>query len=132
MMLHRRFRRVLASLLAIALFSLQAAPLQAAMMGTGELLQLEQGLVDRQQLNSLMARDDVREQLTRMGVDADQASERVAAMSDEEVRQLNGHLEELPAGGSILGAVLLIFVVFVITDMLGATDIFPFVDPIER
>ncbi len=132
MKLHKRFRQALASLLAIALFTLQAAPLQAAMMGTGELLQLEQGRVDRQQLNSLMQRDDVREQLTLMGVDADQARERVAAMSDEEVRQLNGHLSELPAGGDIVGIVLLLFIVFVITDMLGATDIFSFVHPIER
>ncbi len=131
MKLHKGFKQALASLLAIALFSLQAAPLQAAMMGTGELLQLEQGHIERQQLNSLMARDDVREQLTLMGVDADQARERVAAMSDEEVRQLNGHLSELPAGGDILGVAVLIFVIFVITDMLGATDIFSFVDPID-
>jgi hypothetical protein len=52
-------------------------------------------------------------------------------MTDQEVARLNQHLAELPAGGDVLGVILILFIVFIITDMLGATDIFPFVKPVN-
>jgi hypothetical protein len=47
------------------------------------------------------------------------------------VQQLNNHLTELPAGGDILGLAVLVFLVFVLTDVIGATDIFPFIHPVK-
>jgi hypothetical protein len=55
----------------------------------------------------------------------------VAALTDAEVARLNQRIAELPAGGDVLGVILLIFIIFVITDAIGATDIFPFVDPVR-
>ena len=66
-----------------------------------------------------------------MGVDADQVKQRVAQMTDQEVATLNQRVGDLPAGGDVLGVVLLVFIVFVITDAIGATDIFPFVHPVR-
>lgn len=57
--------------------------------------------------------------------------QRVAAMTNAEVAQLTTELDELPAGRGLLGAAVLIFVVFVITDAIGATDIFTFVRPVN-
>jgi len=51
---------------------------------------------------------------------------RVAAMTDEEAAQLAAQLDSLPAGGSIVGAIVLVFLVLLITDILGFTKIFPF------
>ena len=77
-----------------------------------------------------MAREDVAGQLQDVGVDANDALMRVDRMTDREVAYLNQQLGELPAGGGIIGAAVIVFIVLVITDVIGATDIFPFVRPV--
>jgi hypothetical protein len=52
-------------------------------------------------------------------------------MTQDEVAQLNQQINQLPAGGDGLGIVILVFLVFVITDVIGATDIFPFIHPVR-
>ncbi|MCW8919809.1 MAG: PA2779 family protein [Gammaproteobacteria bacterium] len=131
MSLIHKLKRVIALLLVTALIGGQALPLQAAMIGTDTLLQQHQSQLDREQLVGLLERDEVRQQLVALGVDVADASERVAQLTDSEVQQLNGRLAELPAGGDVLGLVVLVFLVFVITDVIGATDIFPFIHPVK-
>lgn len=126
-----KFKRVISLLLVTALIGGQALPLQAAMIGTDTLLQQHQSQLDREQLVQLLERDDVQQQLVALGVDVADASERVAQLTDSEVQQLNGRLAELPAGGDVLGVVVLVFLIFVITDVIGATDIFPFIHPVN-
>ena len=102
------------------------------MVGTGELLQSQQVQSDRADLEVLLDRDDVRTQLIDMGVDVEAAKLRISQLTDTELATLGQHMAELPAGGnSVLGALLLIFIVFVITDVIGATDIFPFIHPVR-
>jgi hypothetical protein len=74
----------------------------------------------------LLDRADVRAQLQAYGVDAADVKTRVAAMTDEEAAQLAAQLDSLPTGGSIVGAIVLVFLVLLITDILGFTKIFPF------
>jgi hypothetical protein len=52
-------------------------------------------------------------------------------MTGDEIAQLNQQINELPAGGDILGILVLVFIIFVITDVIGATDIFPFIHPVN-
>jgi len=77
-----------------------------------------------------MARDDVRSEFARLGVDPEEAESRIAALSDEEAAQLAANIEQAPAGegalGAIIGAGVLIFLVLLITDILGLTDVFGF------
>lgn len=103
----------------------------AGMVGTEQLLVAEQVQMDRVQLLATLSRADVKQQLGEMGVDPLQAAERVARMTDAEIAALSEGLADLPAGSGVLGAVVLIFVVFVITDVIGATDIFPFIHPVN-
>lgn len=105
-------------------------PVQAAMVTTPDVLQSQQSEYDRQQLVELMDRADVQQQLLDYGVAPEQVQDRVSKMTDAEVAQLNAQIADMPAGG-ILGAILLIFVVFVITDVIGATDIFSFIHPVR-
>ncbi len=105
-------------------------PVQAAMVTTPDVLQSQQSEYDRQQLVELLDREDVQKQLLDYGVAPEQVKERVNNMTDAEVAQLNDQIADMPAGG-ILGAILLIFVVFVITDVIGATDIFSFIHPVN-
>ncbi|WP_156925500.1 DUF6627 family protein [Thioalkalivibrio paradoxus] len=104
-----------------------AAPLQASMVGTGSLIEQEQAQAEREQLLAMLEREDVQRQLQAMGVTEADAAVRIARMTDAEVRMLNERLAELPAGAGALGVLVFLFLVFVITDALGVTDIFPFV-----
>ncbi|WP_044412549.1 DUF6627 family protein [Thiomicrospira microaerophila] len=104
-------------------------PVQAAMVSTGQVVELQQSALDREQLSMMLERADVQAQLVAMGVSAEDVQLRVAAMTDLEVAQLNERMADLPAGGGVIGLLTLIFVVFVITDVIGATDIFPFIRP---
>ncbi len=131
MALIHKLKRFISLLLAVALIGGQAMPLQAAMVTTDSVLQQQQSQFDRDQLVQLLDRSDVQQQLVALGVDVDDAKQRVAQMTDSEVQSLNAQLGELPAGGDVLGVVVLVFLVFVITDMMGATDIFPFVHPVK-
>ena len=125
---YRRFGLLLAML---SLLLMQVAPVQAAMLGNGDLLNQPPQQIDRQQIKSLLEREDVRQQLTALGVDAELAAERVDRMTNAEVAQVNQRISELPAGSGIVGIILIVFIVFVVTDVLGATDIFPFIRPIR-
>ncbi|MEJ2564366.1 MAG: PA2779 family protein [Gammaproteobacteria bacterium] len=113
-------------LMMLTMFGVQA-PAYAGMVGTGTVIDQQQAVMDRGQLLNALNREDVREQLIAMGVDPQAARERVASLSDEELRTVSGHMRDLPAGGDILGVVLLVFLVLLFTDIMGYTHIFPFV-----
>ena len=117
----KRFRRFIASLLVVSLTGL-SLPLQAGMLPTEAAV----ANTDRVQILSVLDRDDVRAQLQANGVSPADVKARVAAMTDEEARQLAGQIDSLPAGGDILGILLTVFIVLLITDILGFTKIFPF------
>jgi hypothetical protein len=76
-------------------------------------------------------RTDVQQQLVDLGVNVDDAQARVALMTDFELAQLNQRMASMEAGSDILGIALTVFIVLVITDLLGATDVLPFVKPIN-
>jgi hypothetical protein len=82
----------------------------------------------RAQVVDWLQREEVRTQMTRFGVDSDQAVDRVAALSDEEVQRLAEKIDSTPvgAGGGVIGAVIFVFLVLLVTDILGFTKIFPF------
>lgn len=82
---------------------------------------------ERAQVRSFLDRDDVRARLQALGVDPAAARARVDALSADEVAALAGQVDQLPAGGSdVLTVLLVVFIVLLITDLLGLTHIFPF------
>lgn len=102
----------------------QAAPVSSdALLGQTSAPQLSQ-------LQAALQDQQVRDQLLERGVDPQVLEQRLASLTPMEMQTLNQQIDELPNGG-IIGALALIFVVLVITDMLGATDVFTFVDPIN-
>jgi len=122
--------RIISITLSLALFMLPLGVAQSAMIGNTQLIDSAHG-TDRVTMLKTLDRAQVREYLSGMGVDADQVKLRVAQMTDQEIATLNKKLGDLPAGGDVLGVVLVVFVVFIITDAIGATDIFPFVHPVR-
>lgn len=115
----------------LALTSLPLGTARAALVTTDQVLAQHEVATDRARVEAFVEREDVRAQMIAFGVDPREAAKRVAALSDEEIRAIAGHLDELPAGqsavGALIGAAVFIFLVLLITDLLGLTNIFPFV-----
>lgn len=132
-MFKRVFSRRLAALLAAAhlLFVVQVPLAQAAMIGTTEVLQAQQQQVDRQQLLAMLDDQGVKDKLASLGVERNQVEQRIQSLTSAELAQFNQQLSEAPAGG-IIGIIVLFLVIFIITDLLCATDIFTFVKCINR
>ncbi len=109
---------------------LPAPALQAAMLGTDSVLPSKTDAT-RTQLQELLQRDDVEQSLREHGIDVQEARARVMTLSDAELEQIQGRLDTLPAGegavGAIVGGAVFIFVVLLITDILGFTNVFTFV-----
>jgi len=116
-------KKLVAQALVISMLGL-TAPVQAAMLPTEAMAPVQ---AQRTEIETFLGRDDVRRQLQQLGVDPQQARERVAALSDAEIAELKGRVGELPAAGSdLLGVLVFLFVLLLVTDILGLTKVFPF------
>jgi hypothetical protein len=111
--------------------SVLALPAQAAMVETEQLIQQQSLQTERAKLAEWVQRDEVKAQLLTMGVDESALESRIAALTDAEVAEINQQMQDLPAGADVLGVVLVVFIVLVITDLLGASDVFPFINPVN-
>jgi len=105
---------------------------QAQMIGTDSVITAQRGETQRQKVATFLAREDVKQVMAQQGVDAVEAQNRVASLSDDEVAKLAGSIDSLPAGGdgigTVIGAAVFIFIVLLLTDILGLTHVFPFVN----
>lgn len=120
-------RRLGVVFVALALTAPQVTPATAAMIGTDQVIRAEQVRLDHDQLLKALDGKVVQDQLIALGVDPADARERISRLTDEEIAALNERMKELPAGSGALAALVVVFVVLVITDALGYTDVFTFV-----
>jgi len=127
-----KLRRNTALLMIVLMGLFQVQISHAAMVTTNNAIQAQQIQMNRTEILDLFAQENLRDQLTQMGVDPDKATDRIANMTDVEIAQLNDRLKDMPAGEGVGGVLLVVFIVFVITDVLGATDIFTFIRPINK
>ena len=119
------FWGVMARLLVVSLLAL-SLPAKASMMSAQETMSVHQ-TSERTQVMQFLAREDVAKHIAAQGVDIALVLQRVAAMSDDEINQLSDKIDQLPAAGNaVLGAVVFVFVLLLVTDILGLTKVFPF------
>jgi len=114
----------------LTLSAMAAAPFQvanAAMVGTDQIISAHQSEAERAKLQQWLDRDGLQSELAAQGIDMSTAKARIDALTDAEVAMMNQQLDQLPAGQGVLGIAAMIFVVFIITDAVGATDVFSFV-----
>jgi hypothetical protein len=129
----RQTRKSVAVLVIIALstFSIISAPAHAAMVNTAEILKQNQDNLACERINMFFDRSEVQKHLVAWGVNPDEAKARVDCLSDQEIERISARIDQLPSGGgalgTIVGAALIIFIVLLMTDILGFTDVFPFV-----
>ena len=102
----------------------------AALIGTEDLMGSQKAIEARAYIISVLAREDIQTALIARGIDPIEAQARVSTLTDQEAIQFADTMEQLPAGGLIgylVGLAVLVFLVLLVTDILGYTDIFPFV-----
>ena len=127
----KSIQKCISILLSIALMSMSFTSAQAAMITNDIVINHVQHNSARTELLQTINRADIKEQLLNLGVKTEDIESRIKLMTHEEIAQLNQQIDEMPAGGDVLGVILIIFIVFVITDVIGATDIFPFIKPVN-
>ncbi len=122
------------SILVTILMLLLTLPYQtalAAMIETETVIDMDRGQEARAYLNSIIVREDIQAMFRSQGIDPMEAKARINSLSDAEVMRLYDQIEHLPAGGSdlgiVLGTIAVIFIVLLVTDILGFTDVFTFV-----
>ncbi len=137
-MTFQRICRVLALPMAIVMF-LQVGPMpmaRGAIVPTEQLLSEDAATQDREQVMNFLAREDVRREIEALGIDPEEAAARAKALSDADIAQIANKLDETAAGqnglGAIVGAVVLIFIILLITDLLCLTTVFPFTHCIAK
>lgn len=128
----KTMRTAMAWLLSLLLALSPAISAQAAMLDNASLLAEDPVEQTRDSLQQLLERDEARQQLQALGVSPEWALERARTLSAGELARINQGIGQLETGSdSVLGVLLVIFIVFVITDVIGATDIFPFIHPVK-
>ena len=133
MRLIRKKLNIISSLMVILMF-LMFVPFHttfAAMISTEETDTSLKAQEHRESLKALLLRDDIKNAFSSMGVNPVEAKERFDSLTDSEVIELSENIHDLPAAGSavgvIVGALLIVFLVLLFTDIMGYTDVFPFV-----
>jgi hypothetical protein len=112
----------------IFIFNLTAIawPAHAALIGADAVAAAQSRQDAEQKVRAALARDDVAAAMEKLGVSPQEVRDRVAALSDDEINTLSDRMDRLPAGGDFFATVGFIFVILLITDILGFTKVFPF------
>lgn len=124
-MTSHKTRSFLFRLVSVALISLgfmQAAP--AGMIGTQHLIDTDARDLAVERIDVLLASDAVRQQLESLGVEPSQVTERLQGLTDAELVALSDRLDTEIAGGDALGVIGAVFLVLLILELVGVTDIF--------
>ena len=115
-----------AAILAILGLFLPTSPAVAGWIGTRTATESPKA-----RITALLDQQEVAGALADLGIDPAEAKRRVAGMTEREAMLAVEHMESMPAGGgavgAILGAAVLIFIILLITDLFGLTNVFPFV-----
>lgn len=119
-----RYSRIVCTLLCgIPLLTVQTFA-RAGVIDAEQFLSASERQATLDEIDEVLARDDVQAQLERYGVEPGEASARVEALSDQELITLADNLESLPAGGSVLGTIGVVFIVLLILELVGVINIF--------
>ena len=104
---------------------------QAAMIGNDTVIQQQERAAMKAQVMELMDHKVAAKALGDYGVSQDQVSQRLDRLTDQELQQLAQKAEELPAGQGVVGVILAIILILILLDLLGATNVFPAINPIN-
>lgn len=113
---------------AVLLFSIGQA--SAGIYTSEQVIATQQHHYNKQQVLSFVEHAEVQNKLIELGVQPEAAKQRIAQMTSAELNSLNSQLNDMPAGG-ILGTIVTVLVVVAVLDLMGITDVYPFIRPIN-
>lgn len=106
---------------------------QAAIISTEQVVSVAAAQQNRAKIAATFERADVQAELQKMGITTEEAQARVAALTDAETASIAHRVDSIPAGGDgIIGTLIFIFVLLLVTDILGLTKVFPFTKSIRH
>lgn len=124
-MFRQQFTYVVALVVAVSLgMTGMMSTASAGVIGSRVVMEQAERADTVARVQSVLDRDGVQAQLVALGVDPAMAVERVAALTDAELRQLDGRLANLPAGAGVVEIVGVVFIVLLILELVGVTNIF--------
>jgi hypothetical protein len=119
------FRQIIVAITAACFLGLGfQTTASASVIGTQDYLSAEARAGHLAGINAALSRADVQAELVALGVDPADAVTRAAALSDAELAQVAEQMQTLPAGGDLLAVIGIVFVVLLILELTGVTDIF--------
>jgi hypothetical protein len=115
------------TLMAATLATGMQAPAMAGLVDNEQLAMQAELQMKRDEVRTVLARDDVRAAMLDYGVNPSDVDARIDNLTEAELLRIQHQLAQLPAGGDggVLGAILVVILIFVLLDVLGATDVFP-------
>jgi len=129
--MHNKSSKFVCLFVVLSLLTLNVSVARAGLVSTEASIAASRSADNRAMVMAQLQRDDVRQVLKDKGLSVAEVEQRVNALSDAEINRIAERMDDLPAGGGFLGvlvgAALLVFIILMITDMAGATDVFPFV-----
>lgn len=118
-------RDIVFRLVAICLVGLGAMqPSFAGVVDTGYVVETEARQASLERMEAFLVREDVASRLVAHGVDSGVVLERIGSLSNDELLALEGQIEDQIAGGDALGVIGAVFLVLLILELVGVTDIF--------
>jgi hypothetical protein len=119
------FQRLCAVIASVSLLSIGAPAVSCAgIIDTATVVEAGQRDADLATVRAGLDREDVRAQLVSFGVDKQVVDTRLAALTDAELHDLAGRMDQLPAGGDLLAVIGIVFVILLVLELVGVIDIF--------
>ena len=105
-----KFKFALALFMSVLMTHLPATAAQE-MISTSTVVEQLSRQEMQAEVGNYLQETEIREALAKQGVSADEISSRLASLSETEMRQLSGQVQQAKAGGDILITVLIVVLI---------------------
>lgn len=117
-------KQTLAAVLAATVVTGTCSQAYAGVITTQQAMSAEARTAAEQDVRSALSRDEVRQAMQKLGVSPTDADARIASLSDAELMQVRQEIDRLPAGGDVIAVIGVVFLVLLILELVGVTNVF--------
>ena len=96
----------------------------AVVIDTSTVMNAEMRTTQLDKAKRFLIQDDVSEALVELGVSPNTVMNRLASLNDAELLELSKNIDQAPAGAGALEVIGIVFIVLLILEIVGVTDIF--------
>ncbi|WAJ69163.1 PA2779 family protein [Catenovulum adriaticum] len=122
--------KLIQAAVASGLLILGVGQASAGLYESNQVIQSQEYSFNKNQILSYVDSEQVQNKLTELGISVADAKNRIANMTHEELASLNQQLNEDAVAGGIVGTIITVLVVVAVLDVMGITDVYPFIRPL--